>query len=145
MHRMKFLAHEHALHAPPRAIRSLHVLVTVLPRTWSGLRHAMSALGRRHSAHVNVLRHQLRQHTLAPRVISLRQPLTSLFLTVKLHSWLLTFDQKLKYFNRAYLAQFSLRFRIWAPFLHLRSLNSSLWSFSSWWLNKTNKTLFILS
>ena len=37
------------------------------------------------------------------------------------------------------------RFWFWALFLHLRTLNPTFWSFSSLWLNKTTKILFVLS
>ena len=43
------------------------------------------------------------------------------------------------------LCSFSCRFRFWASFLHLRSLNPTFWSFSLLWLNKTNEISFILS
>ena len=55
------------------------------------------------------------------------------------------FDQSQKFSTGPILFSFSHRFWFFAPFLHLRSLNPTFWSFSSLCLNKTNEISYVLS
>ena len=99
----------------------------------------MSALSWRHPAYVSISHHL---PTLA-HTSSWLWPLTSIF-----DCWLLRwlFDQSQKFSIRHALLSFSHRFQFWAPILHLRYLNPTFWSFSSLWLNKTNKiSSYVLS
>ena len=139
----KFLAIEHVLHASPCAISNAHTphapdftrhALLRSPRAWDDPCLSTSALSWRHPTYVNISRHL----PMSAHVSSWVWPLTTI-----VDRWLL--DQGQKFSTGPVLLSFSHRFRFWAPFLHLRSLNPTFWSFSSLWLNKMNEISYVLS
>ena len=108
---LKFLPHEHALHAPPRA-----------PTRQSTLTHAPHVPAAASLPTTSALGDVTlpRQHTSA-----VYHWLWSLTLIVDRWLWPLTvdFDHSQNFSTWPVLLSFSRRFRFWALFLHLRSLN----------------------
>ena len=95
--------------------------------------------------HVRVCIINLRQYL----ALAVEFPLTLTFdhwlLIVGHHCWPLTFALTFwpsqNFSTWLVLLSFSYRFRFWAPFLHLRSLNPTFLSFSSLWLNIVNEII----
>ena len=138
MHRLKLLIVEHMLHMPPCAATSTHALHAPDTQPSRAL-HARDHQSLSSSCTCQCLHHQF---TSAPRVNCLCQHTSA----IDFHCWALTFWQKVKKFQQGLSCSvFFHRFWFWALFLHLRSLNTTFWSFSSLWLNKTNEISYVLS
>ena len=149
MHRLKFLPHEHALHASPRSVNHSHMphaLGTASSRATTCLPHIMFC---HVSPRVTSLCHVIpRQHLMLAHInipSRWQNCWPSHWLWLDRWPLIVDFDQSQNISTGPVLLSFLRRIWFWASFLHLRFLNPIFCSFSSLWLNKTTEISYILS